>query len=104
MRVIIYPQNTQPIPHFEMIRYDKPLLMCREEPSSSEHSLENPPLEKATHYSKSWLVKVAQDVTIAARCRHVVTGWLVLEKVIEFPSSQRQYPFRGYFLLVRKPD
>lgn len=56
----MFPQNK--------LENDKSLQMQREEPSSSEHSLDNPPSDKTTHCSKSWLVKVTQDITIVRRC------------------------------------
>jgi len=66
----------------DKLESDKPLQMRKEETSSSVHSLDNPPLDKSTQNSKSWLVKLAQEVTIAPRCRRVVTAKLVLEKKI----------------------
>jgi hypothetical protein len=44
-------------------------------------------MDKSTQNSKTWLVKVAQDVTIAPRRRHMVTVKLDLEKRKEIPPQ-----------------
>jgi len=80
---------------------DKPLQTCKEEPKVSTPRLESHALNETTRYSKSWLVKTAQDVTIAPRCRHVVTAKLDLEKGKEFPSlvciEPATIPIQGVF-------
>ena len=70
----------------DMPENDKPLQTCTEEPKVSRPRLDSHALDETTRYSKSWLVKTAQDVTIAPRCRHVVTAKLDLEKWKEIPS------------------
>jgi len=65
---------------------DKPLQTCKEEPKASRPRLDSHALDEITRYSKLWLVKTAQDVTIAPRCRHVVTAKLDLEKGKKNPS------------------
>jgi len=44
-------------------------------------------MDKSAQNSKTWLVKLAQDVTISPRCRHVVTVKLDLEKRKEIPPQ-----------------
>jgi len=68
----VFPSDT--------LRNDKPLQTCKEEPKDSRPRLDSHVLDETTRYSKSWLVKITQDVTIAPRCRHVVTAKLDLEK------------------------
>jgi hypothetical protein len=46
---------------------DKPLQTCKEEPKVSRPRLDSHALHETTWYSKSWLVKITQDVTIAPR-------------------------------------
>jgi len=46
---------------------DKPLQTCKEEPKDSRPRLDSHALDETTRYSKSWLVKIRQDVTIAPR-------------------------------------
>jgi len=55
---------------------DKLLQTCKEEQKGSRPRLDSHALDETTHYCKSWLVKIAQDVTIAPRCRHVITAKL----------------------------
>jgi hypothetical protein len=65
---------------------DKPLQTCKEEPKGSRPRLDSHALDETTQYSKAWFVKTAQDVTMAPRCRHVVTPKLNLGKGKEIPS------------------
>ena len=74
----VFPSDTQ--------EKEKPLQTCKEEPKASRLRLDSHALNKTTRYSKSWLVKTAQDVTIAPRFRHVVTAKLDLGKRKEIPS------------------
>jgi hypothetical protein len=64
----------------------KPLQTYKEEPKGSRPRLDSHALDETTRCSKSCLVKITQDVTIAPRCRHVVTAKLDLEKGKEIPS------------------
>jgi hypothetical protein len=65
---------------------EKPLQSLKEEPKRKRPGLDSQASDKTTRYSKSRLVKMAQDVTIAPRCRHVVAAKLDLEKGREIPS------------------
>jgi hypothetical protein len=68
----VFPKNK--------LESDKHCQTQKEETSSSGHSLDNPPLDKDAQNSKSRLVKMAQEVTITPKSRHVVTTKLDLEK------------------------
>jgi hypothetical protein len=61
-------------------------LQTSKEPSPSRPRLDSHALKETTRYGKSWLVKTAQEVTIAPCCRHVVTAKLDLGKGKEIPS------------------
>jgi hypothetical protein len=76
--VTVFPRDT---PDSE-----KALKSLKEEPKGKRRGLDSQALEETARYCKSWLVKTAQDVTIAPRCRHVVTAKLDLEKGREIPS------------------
>jgi len=62
------------------------LLQTSKEPKASRPRLDSHALNETTRHSRSWLVKTAQEVTIAPRCRHVVTAKLDLGKGKESPS------------------
>ena len=64
----------------------KPLQTSKEEPKASRPRLDSHALNETTRHSRSWLVKTAQEVTIAPRCQHVVTAKLDLGKGKESPS------------------
>ena len=64
----------------------KPLRTRREEPKARRPRLDSHASNETTRHSRSWLVKTAQEVTIAPRCRHVVTSKLDLGKGKESPS------------------
>ena len=74
----VFPSNTP--------EKEKPLQTCKEEPKAIRPRLDSHALNETARYSKSWLVKRAQDVTIAPRFRHVVTTKLDLAKGKEIPS------------------
>jgi len=63
----------------------KPLQTSKEEPKASRPRLDSHALNETTRH-RSWLVKTAQEVIIAPRCRHVVTAKLDLGKGKESPS------------------
>jgi hypothetical protein len=65
---------------------EKPLQSLKEEPKGKRSGLDSQALDETTRYSKSWLVKTAQDVTIAPRCRRVVTAKVDMKKGREIPS------------------
>jgi len=64
----------------------KPLQTSKEEPKASRPRLDSHASNETTRHSRSWLVKTAQEVTIAPRCRYVVTAKLDLGKGKEIPS------------------
>ena len=65
---------------------EKPLQAGKEETKASRPKLNSHASNESTQYSRSWLVKTTQEVTIAPRCRHVVTAKLDLGKGKESPS------------------
>jgi hypothetical protein len=81
MCVIILPQNTA-LTKFpsNTPENDKLSQTCEEDPKVGRPRLDNHALDKTTRYSKAWLVKTAQDVTIAPRFRQVVTAMLDFEE------------------------
>jgi hypothetical protein len=57
----------------EKLEADKPLQTRREERNPSGHKLDNPLLDKSARSSKSRLIKAAEEVVTAPKCRRVVT-------------------------------
>jgi hypothetical protein len=65
---------------------EKFLQSLNEEPKRKRPGLDSQALPETTRYSKSRLVKTAQDVTIVPRCRHFGTAKLDLKIGREIPS------------------
>jgi len=79
----------------------KPPQTSKEEPKDSRPRLDSHASNETTRHSRSWLVKTAQEITIAPRCQHVVTAKLDLGKGKESPSlvcvEPAAIPVREYF-------
>jgi hypothetical protein len=80
--------NQAPLAVFpsDMPENDKIFQTYKEEPKVSRPRLDSHSLDESPRYSKAWLVKTAQDIYIALRCRHVVTAKLNVKKGKEIPS------------------
>jgi len=70
-------------PEHEMGR--KPQGTRPVEPHLDKQSLDNPCSIQTTQWSRSWLVRATENITLVPRCRQVVTAKIELEKERSFP-------------------
>jgi len=70
-------------PEHEMGR--KPQVTRPVEPDLDKQSLDNPCSTQATQWSRSWLVRVTENITLASQCSQVVTAQIELEKGRNLP-------------------
>jgi hypothetical protein len=64
----------------------KPQVTRPVEPHLDKQSLDNPCSTQTTQWSRSWLVRATENITLVPRCRQVVTAKIELEKGRSLPS------------------